>query len=222
MAASATPTMCHSRGARDARHSQQPRPVIHAPSVHVCCPPPPNVVRCRVRGVFVRGRRRAGRAFTHALCMCVATIGPALLHATLNQHRAQALGHKNILCVEDLIHEILTVGPAFKEASNFLWPFKLNRCVRALCVLCVLCAAAGGPCQSRLLFGAGPYSSEKSHAMGGADVAVTPPPPVRPHLHQPTHAHTARAAASTRSACTSWRAARRATARPRSTRSSGA
>ena len=38
----------------------------------------------------------------------------------------QALGSKNILCIEDLIHEIYTVGPAFKEASNFLWPFKLN------------------------------------------------------------------------------------------------
>merc|ERR1712056_61417 len=28
--------------------------------------------------------------------------------------------------MEDLIHEIYTVGPHFKEASNFLWPFKLN------------------------------------------------------------------------------------------------
>jgi len=28
--------------------------------------------------------------------------------------------------VEDLIHEVLTVGPNFKYASNFLWPFKLN------------------------------------------------------------------------------------------------
>merc|ERR1712037_190875 len=31
-----------------------------------------------------------------------------------------------IICVEDLIHEILSVGPNFKYASNFLWPFKLN------------------------------------------------------------------------------------------------
>merc|ERR1712181_93701 len=28
--------------------------------------------------------------------------------------------------VEGLIHEILSVGPNFKYASNFLWPFKLN------------------------------------------------------------------------------------------------
>lgn len=38
----------------------------------------------------------------------------------------QVLGKKNIICVEDLINEIATVGPAFKEAANFLWPFKLN------------------------------------------------------------------------------------------------
>merc|ERR1711962_1770612 len=30
------------------------------------------------------------------------------------------LGKFGIICVEDLIHEILSVGP------NFLWPFKLN------------------------------------------------------------------------------------------------
>ncbi|KAI8876257.1 60S ribosomal protein L7 [Backusella circina FSU 941] len=38
----------------------------------------------------------------------------------------QALGKYNIICIEDLIHEIATVGPHFKEASNFLWPFKLS------------------------------------------------------------------------------------------------
>lgn len=31
-----------------------------------------------------------------------------------------------IICIEDLIHEIFTVGPNFKEANNFLWPFKLS------------------------------------------------------------------------------------------------
>jgi len=36
------------------------------------------------------------------------------------------LGKFGIICVEDLIHEILSVGPNFKYASNFLWPFKLN------------------------------------------------------------------------------------------------
>lgn len=28
-------------------------------------------------------------------------------------------------CIEDIIHEIYTCGPKFKEASNFLWPFKM-------------------------------------------------------------------------------------------------
>ncbi|ONM33803.1 60S ribosomal protein L7-2, partial [Zea mays] len=30
------------------------------------------------------------------------------------------LGKHNIICVEDLVHEIMTVGPHFKEANNFL------------------------------------------------------------------------------------------------------
>lgn len=36
------------------------------------------------------------------------------------------LGQYGIICMEDLIHEIFTVGPAFKQANNFLWTFKLN------------------------------------------------------------------------------------------------
>merc|ERR1712166_1399253 len=36
------------------------------------------------------------------------------------------LGKSGIACVEDLIHEIWTVGANFKQANNFLWPFKLN------------------------------------------------------------------------------------------------
>eukprot|EP00250_Pteridium_aquilinum_P035840 c9991_g1_i1 orf=166-909(+) len=38
----------------------------------------------------------------------------------------QTLGKYGIICIEDLIHEIYTVGPHFKEANNFLWPFKLS------------------------------------------------------------------------------------------------
>ncbi|KAJ3100522.1 60S ribosomal protein L7 [Phlyctochytrium planicorne] len=38
----------------------------------------------------------------------------------------QSLGKFGIICVEDLIHEIYTVGPHFKEANNFLWPFALS------------------------------------------------------------------------------------------------
>lgn len=38
----------------------------------------------------------------------------------------QALGAHNVVCMEDLVHELFTMGPAFKEANNFLWPFKLS------------------------------------------------------------------------------------------------
>jgi len=45
---------------------------------------------------------------------------------TENKIIEEKLGKYNIICMEDLIHEIYTVGPHFKQASNFLWPFKLN------------------------------------------------------------------------------------------------
>merc|ERR1712077_166697 len=41
-----------------------------------------------------------------------------LVESTLERH--------GIICVEDMIHEIITVGPNFKYVSNTLWPFKLN------------------------------------------------------------------------------------------------
>merc|ERR1711887_412304 len=37
-----------------------------------------------------------------------------------------ALGKHGIVCMEDLVHEIYTVGPHFKEANNFPWPFMLR------------------------------------------------------------------------------------------------
>jgi len=38
----------------------------------------------------------------------------------------EGLGDVGICCAADLIHELVTVGPNFKKANNFLWPFKLN------------------------------------------------------------------------------------------------
>merc|ERR1711865_696777 len=52
------------------------------------------------------------------------------------------LGEFGINCFEDLIHEIYTVGPHFKQANNFLWPFKLN-------------SAKGGLARKRLGFNEG-------------------------------------------------------------------
>ncbi|ODV65670.1 60S ribosomal protein L7 [Hyphopichia burtonii NRRL Y-1933] len=43
-----------------------------------------------------------------------------------NQIIEANLGKYGILSIEDLIHEIYTVGPNFKQVNNFLWPFKLS------------------------------------------------------------------------------------------------
>jgi len=43
-----------------------------------------------------------------------------------NEVVEEVLGSAGIICVEDLIHEIFTVGDNFKKANNFLWPFKLS------------------------------------------------------------------------------------------------
>ncbi|KAF1921249.1 ribosomal protein L30, ferredoxin-like fold domain-containing protein [Ampelomyces quisqualis] len=45
---------------------------------------------------------------------------------TDNEMIEENLGKYGMICMEDLIHEIYTVGANFKQASNFLWPFKLN------------------------------------------------------------------------------------------------
>ncbi|KAG8086989.1 hypothetical protein GUJ93_ZPchr0010g11100 [Zizania palustris] len=45
---------------------------------------------------------------------------------TNNKVIDEGLGKHDIICIEDLVHEIKTVGPHFKEANNFLWPFKLK------------------------------------------------------------------------------------------------
>jgi len=56
-------------------------------------------------------------------------------HAKLNDRQValtdnaiveQALGQYGIVCMEDLIHEIVTMGPNFKDVVALLWNFKLN------------------------------------------------------------------------------------------------
>jgi large subunit ribosomal protein L7e len=43
-----------------------------------------------------------------------------------NELVEQYLGKEGMICIEDIIHEIYSCGPHFKEANNFLWSFKLN------------------------------------------------------------------------------------------------
>ncbi|CAI2378857.1 unnamed protein product [Moneuplotes crassus] len=45
---------------------------------------------------------------------------------TDNEIIEKELGQYGIICVEDIIHEIATCGPHFKEVNRFLWPFKLS------------------------------------------------------------------------------------------------
>merc|ERR1712147_440142 len=66
----------------------------------------------------------------------------------------EGLGKYGIHCVEDLIHEIHTVGPHFKEANNFLWPFKLN-------------SAKGGLPKKRLGFNEGGQAGNREKLMSG-------------------------------------------------------
>ncbi|KIM83574.1 hypothetical protein PILCRDRAFT_46375, partial [Piloderma croceum F 1598] len=47
---------------------------------------------------------------------CIPLTNNSVIESTLAQY--------DILSVEDLVHEIYTAGPNFKQASNFLWPFK--------------------------------------------------------------------------------------------------
>lgn len=40
---------------------------------------------------------------------------------TSNKIVEYGLGKYGIVCVEDIIHELATCGPHFKEVNNFLW-----------------------------------------------------------------------------------------------------
>jgi len=45
---------------------------------------------------------------------------------TSNEITEKHLGQFGLVCTEDLVHEVATCGPHFKEVNNFLWSFKLN------------------------------------------------------------------------------------------------
>merc|ERR1712070_1253349 len=64
------------------------------------------------------------------------------------------LGQYGINCFEDLIHEIYAVGPHFKEANNFLWPFKMN-------------SAKGGLPKKRLGFNEGGQCGNREKFISG-------------------------------------------------------
>ncbi|KAL0491344.1 ribosomal protein L7 [Acrasis kona] len=43
-----------------------------------------------------------------------------------NADVANSLEKHDVICVEDVINQLHTVGPKFKEVQQFLWPFKLR------------------------------------------------------------------------------------------------
>jgi len=45
---------------------------------------------------------------------------------TSNEIIEKKLGKYGIICMEDIVHELVSAGPHFKQVSNFLWHFKLN------------------------------------------------------------------------------------------------
>merc|ERR1711907_110420 len=66
----------------------------------------------------------------------------------------KGLGKYGINCMEDLVHEIYTVGPNFREANNFLWPFKLR-------------PAKGGQAKKRKGFNEGGQCGNREALMNG-------------------------------------------------------
>ena len=66
----------------------------------------------------------------------------------------KALGKYNIVCIEDIIHELFTCGSNFKQVNSFLWPFKLS---------CPL----GGMTKKRLHYNEGLGSSRWIHQSCG-------------------------------------------------------
>ncbi len=54
-----------------------------------------------------------------------ANLGGQRRPLTDNMTIEEALGHLGILCLNDLVNEIYSVGPNFDEVSNFLMTFKL-------------------------------------------------------------------------------------------------
>ena len=55
-----------------------------------------------------------------------AKVNGSRIPLTDNEIIEKQLGKFGIICIEDLVHEIATCGPHFREANRFLWPFKLN------------------------------------------------------------------------------------------------
>ena len=62
----------------------------------------------------------------------------------------ERLGESGLICLEDVVHEVTTVGDAFREATNFLAPFSLSN-------------PAGGWTKKSLSFAQGGEFGDRAH-----------------------------------------------------------
>nr|XP_043615603.1 60S ribosomal protein L7-1 [Erigeron canadensis] len=62
----------------------------------------------------------------------LAKVNKQIYPLTDNNIIEQAMGEHKIICIEDIVNEIANVGSHFKEVSNFLCPFNLNKPEKAL------------------------------------------------------------------------------------------
>merc|ERR1712086_612825 len=56
-------------------------------------------------------------------------VGGSRVPLTDNSIIEKALSEKTkgaVICIEDIVNQLYTCGPYFKEVSKFLWPFKMN------------------------------------------------------------------------------------------------
>jgi len=83
-----------------------------------------------------------------------ASVNKQRIPLTDNKVISDALGQHGLTCMEDVIHEIFTVGKNFKAANRFFWPFKMA-------------AAKGGMPKKRLHFIEGGQYGDREQYING-------------------------------------------------------
>ena len=56
----------------------------------------------------------------------VGKLGTKTLKLYNNDIVEKALGKKNIICLEDLVNEVITIGPNFSDVHKFLQTFQVS------------------------------------------------------------------------------------------------
>ena len=108
------PTVALTRALAPTTHRSQLRPSCCSPAPLATPTPSPSL---QVRDlIYKRGFLKVGKP-------------PQRKQISDNAVVEEVLGEKTkgeVICVEDLVHQIYTAGPWFKECSKALWPFKMG------------------------------------------------------------------------------------------------